>query len=85
MEPTRLAKKERMLLDALQMCEGTMVTRRYLFAYLYPDPRSRPVSIRSIDVLACRVRKWLAAQCDGENCIHKIWNEGYKLVIPNYC
>lgn len=85
MEPARLAKKERMLLCALQACAGTMVTRRYLWAYLYPDPRSRPASIRSIDVLTCRVRKWLAAQHDGENCIHKIWNEGYKLVIPSNC
>jgi DNA-binding response OmpR family regulator len=75
-------KKEWRLLDALWQCEGTMVTRRYLFLCVYSNSRDRPADIRAIDVLAFRVRKKLALLLGGENCIHKIWQEGYMFRIP---
>jgi DNA-binding response OmpR family regulator len=76
-------KKEWKFLDALWQCEGTMVTREYLWVYLYPDPRKRP-NIRAVDVIAFRVRKKLAALLNGENCIHKVFGEGYKFHVPFY-
>jgi len=77
-------KKEWKLLDALWQCKGTMVTRRYLLAYLYPDPDKRP-GIRAVDVTVSRVRKRLAFLLNGENCIRQIRNEGYMFCMPSYC
>ena len=78
------SKLEWKFFDALWQCEGTMVTREYLWAYLYPDPCNRP-NIRAVDVAACRVRKRLQFLLNGQNCIHQIRNEGYMFRIPKQC
>ena len=70
-----LKEKEWILFDALWQCEGTLVTRRYLFAYIYQH-MSKHQSERSVDVLASRVRKKIK-HLFGYNCIHQIRNEGY--------
>jgi DNA-binding response OmpR family regulator len=77
-----LDDKEWRFFDALWQCKDTLVTRRYLFLCVYPDPRSRPASIRSVDVLACRVRKKLAILFNGKNCIRQIYGWGYLFCIP---
>ena len=74
----KLCGKQWEFLAALGTCAGTLVTRDYLLVCLHPDPQERP-SMRSIDMLACTVRKKIGDALGGENYIHPVPSEGYVL------
>lgn len=73
----RLAQSEWEFLECLALCPRKLVTRRFLLSVLHRHDGKRP-PIRSIDIIACRVRRKLRDAC-GENLIHHVWGDGYAL------
>ena len=79
----KLGEKQWIFLYSLGLCAGTLVTRDFLLATLHPDPKERP-DPRSIDMIACTVRKKLAAASGGKNYIKAVagHGSGYMLCAP---
>lgn len=69
--------KEYMVLEALSLRRGTVVTKSALLDYLYGQ-RDEP-EIRIIDVFICRVRKKLLKVTGGAIYIETVWGQGYML------
>ena len=74
----KLSSKQWEFVEALALCPRGVVTREYLLACLYPDPKDRP-SERSIDMLACYVRRKLRHVLEGANYVHSVASLGYAL------
>lgn len=75
-----LAPKEWEFIEALALCYGGVVSREYLLVCLNPADAKTP-GIRSIDTVACKVRKHIASLL-GVNYVHRVWGVGYALHPP---
>jgi two-component system cell cycle response regulator CtrA len=72
-----LTGKEFAMLELLAIRRGTTVTKEMFLDHLYGGAYE-PV-LKIIDVFICKLRKKLAAACDGETYIETIWGRGYVL------
>ncbi|HVO15478.1 MAG TPA: response regulator transcription factor [Alphaproteobacteria bacterium] len=79
--PLHLTGKEYGILELLSLRKGTTLTKEMFLNHLYGGMDEPELKI--IDVFVCKLRKKLAAACDGENYIETVWGRGYVLRDPN--
>jgi len=72
-----LTGKENAMLELLSLRKGTTLTKEMFLNHLYGGMDEPELKI--IDVFICKLRKKLAAACDGENYIETVWGRGYVL------
>ncbi len=72
-----LTAKEYGILELLSLRKGTTLTKEMFLNYLYDGTNDPDAKI--IDVFICKLRKKLAAACDGEHYIETNWGRGYTL------
>ncbi len=75
-----LTGKEYAMLELLSLRKGTTLTKEMFLNHLYGGMDEPELKI--IDVFICKLRKKLAAACDGENYIETVWGRGYVLRDP---
>lgn len=80
-DPLFLRRQETDLLEALALCEGTMVTNEMLVAVVY-GRYGRRVAMVTLRSLVYRLRAKLARVCKSVT-IYQIRGYGYKLVLQN--
>ena len=80
-QPLHLTGKEYQMLELLSLRKGTTLTKEMFLNHLYGGMDEPELKI--IDVFVCKLRKKLAAACDGENYIETVWGRGYVLRDPN--
>jgi two-component system cell cycle response regulator CtrA len=80
-QPLHLTGKEYGILELLSLRKGTTLTKEMFLNHLYGGMDEPELKI--IDVFVCKLRKKLAAACDGENYIETVWGRGYVLRDPN--
>jgi two-component system, cell cycle response regulator CtrA len=73
-----LTGKEYAMLELLSLRKSTTLTKEMFLNHLYGGMDEPELKI--IDVFICKLRKKLAAACDGENYIETVW--GYVLRDP---
>jgi len=78
--PLHLTGKEYAILELLSLRKGTTLTKEMFLNHLYGGMDEPELKI--IDVFVCKLRKKLAAACDGENYIETVWGRGYVLRDP---
>jgi len=76
-QPLHLTGKEYGILELLSLRKGTTLTKEMFLNHLYGGMDEPELKI--IDVFICKLRKKLAAACDGEQYIETIWGSGYRL------
>src|SRR6195952_79742 len=76
-----LTGKEYQMLELLSLRKGTTLTKEMFLNHLYGGMDEPELKI--IDVFICKLRKKLAAACDGENHIETVWGRGYVLRDPS--
>ncbi len=79
-QPLHLTGKEYGILELLSLRKGTTLTKEMFLNHLYGGMDEPELKI--IDVFICKLRKKLAAACDGENYIETVWGRGYVLRDP---
>ena len=79
-QPLHLTGKEYAILELLTLRKGTTLTKEMFLNHLYGGMDEPELKI--IDVFVCKLRKKLAAACDGENYIETVWGRGYVLRDP---
>jgi two-component system cell cycle response regulator CtrA len=72
-----LTLREFQILELLSLRKGSTLTKNMVFDHLYGGMDEPELKI--IDVFICKLRKKLAAACDGEQYIETIWGSGYRL------
>ena len=72
-----LTGKEYAMLELLSLRKGTTLTKEMFLNHLYGGMDEPELKI--IDVFICKLRKKLAAACEGENYIETVWGRGYVL------
>ena len=72
-----LTAKEYEILELLALRKGTTLTKQMFLSHLYGGMDEPDIKI--IDVFICKLRKKLAAACDGEDYIETVWGQGYLL------
>jgi two-component system cell cycle response regulator CtrA len=80
-QPLHLTGKEYGILELLSLRKGTTLTKEMFLNHLYGGMDEPELKI--IDVFVCKLRKKLAAACDGDNYIETVWGRGYVLRDPN--
>jgi two-component system, cell cycle response regulator CtrA len=75
-----LTGKEYAMLELLSLRKSTTLTKEMFLNHLYGGMDEPELKI--IDVFICKLRKKLAAACDGENYIETVWGRGYVLRDP---
>jgi two-component system cell cycle response regulator CtrA len=75
-----LTGKEYQMLELLSLRKGVTLTKEVFLNHLYGDMDEPEAKI--IDVFICKLRKKLAAVCDGGNHIETVWGRGYVLRDP---
>jgi len=75
-----LTGKEYSMLELLSLRKGTTLTKEMFLNHLYGGMDEPELKI--IDVFICKLRKKLAAACEGENYIETVWGRGYVLRDP---
>jgi two-component system, cell cycle response regulator CtrA len=75
-----LTGKEYAMLELLSLRKGTTLTKEMFLNHLYGGIDEPELKI--IDVFICKLRKKLAAACEGENYIETVWGRGYVLREP---
>ena len=78
--PVHLTGKEYGILELLSLRKGTTLTKEMFLNHLYGGIDEPELKI--IDVFVCKLRKKLAAACEGENYIETVWGRGYVLRDP---
>jgi two-component system cell cycle response regulator CtrA len=73
----RLTAKEQILIEALAMRKGNVVSKESLLGQLY-NPVDEP-GLKIIDVFICKMRKKLFNSSGGMNYIETVWGRGYAL------
>ena len=76
-----LTGKEYAMLELLSLRKGTTLTKEMFLNHLYGGMDEPELKI--IDVFICKLRKKLAAACEGENYIETVWGRGYVLRDPD--
>ncbi len=79
-QPLHLTGKEYGILELLSLRKGTTLTKVMFLNHLYGGMDEPELKI--IDVFVCKLRKKLAAACDGSNYIETVWGRGYVLRDP---
>ncbi len=72
-----LTAKEQVLIEALAMRKGNVVSKESLLGQLY-NPVDEP-ELKIIDVFVCKMRKKLYEASGGMNYIETVWGRGYAL------
>jgi two-component system, cell cycle response regulator CtrA len=80
-QPLHLTGKEYGILELLSLRKGTTLTKEMFLNHLYGGMDEPELKI--IDVFVCKLRKKLAAACEGDNYIETVWGRGYVLRDPN--
>jgi len=75
-----LTGKEYQILELLSLRKGAALTKEMFLNHLYGGMDEPEMKI--IDVFICKLRKKLAAACNGEHYIETIWGRGYTLSDP---
>jgi two-component system cell cycle response regulator CtrA len=75
-----LTGKEYQMLELLSLRKGTTLTKEMFLNHLYGGMDEPELKI--IDVFICKLRKKLAAACNGEHYIETVWGRGYVLRDP---
>jgi two-component system, cell cycle response regulator CtrA len=75
-----LTGKEYAMLELLSLRKSTTLTKEMFLNHLYGGMDEPELKI--IDVFICKLRKKLAAACDGDNYIETVWGRGYVLRDP---
>jgi two-component system cell cycle response regulator CtrA len=75
-----LTGKEYAMLELLSLRKGNTLTKEMILNHLYGGMDEPEMKI--IDVFICKMRKKLAAACDGENYVETVWGRGYVLRDP---
>jgi two-component system cell cycle response regulator CtrA len=78
--PLHLTGKEYGIIELLSLRKGTTLTKEMFLNHLYGGMDEPELKI--IDVFVCKLRKKLAAACEGENYIETVWGRGYVLRDP---
>jgi len=73
--------KEYQMLELLALRKGTTLTKEMFLNHLYGGMDEPEMKI--IDVFICKLRKKLAAACDGEQYIETVWGRGYVMRDPD--
>lgn len=76
-----LTAKEQILIEALAMRRGNVVSKENLLGQLY-NPVDEP-EVKIIDVFVCKMRKKLFQASGGMNYIETVWGRGYALKEPD--
>ena len=79
-QPLHLTGKEYGILELLSLRKGTTLTKEMFLNHLYGGMDEPELKI--IDVFVCKLRKKIAAACDGDNYIETVWGRGYVLRDP---
>ncbi len=79
-QPLHLTGKEYGILELLSLRKGTTLTKEMFLNHLYGGMDEPELKI--IDVFVCKLRKKLAAACEGDNYIETVWGRGYVLRDP---
>jgi two-component system cell cycle response regulator CtrA len=69
--------REYQILELLSLRKGATLTKNMVLDHLYGGMDEPEIKI--IDVFICKLRKKLAAACDGEQYIETIWGSGYRM------
>ena len=69
--------REYQILELLSLRKGVTLTKNMVLDHLYGGMDEPEIKI--IDVFICKLRKKLAAACDGEQYIETVWGSGYRL------
>lgn len=77
----KVSRRERELLECLVLRHGRIVSRRFIYSYIYGH-NGGPVSEKTVDVVMCKVRKKLRYIC-GEDYIQTLPSQGYRFVDPD--
>lgn len=77
----KVSRRERELLECLVLRHGRIVSRRFIYSYIYGH-NGGPVSEKTVDVVMCKVRKKLRYIC-GEDYIQTLPGQGYRFVDPD--
>jgi len=75
-----LTGKEYQMLELLSLRKGTTLSKEMFLNHLYGGMDEPGQKI--IDVFICKMRRKLAAACNGEHCIETVWGRGYTLRDP---
>ncbi len=73
----RVTGREYQILELLSLRKGATLSKNMVLDHLYGGMDEPEIKI--IDVFICKLRKKLAAACDGEQYIETIWGSGYRL------
>ena len=79
-QPFHLTGNEYGILELLSLRKGTTLTKEMFLNHLYGGMDEPELKI--IDVFVCKLRKKIAAACDGDNYIETVWGRGYVLRDP---
>jgi two-component system, cell cycle response regulator CtrA len=77
----KVSRRERELLECLVLRQGRIVSRRFIYSYIYGH-NGGPVSEKTVDVVMCKVRKKLRS-ISGEDYIQTLPGQGYRFVDPD--
>jgi two-component system cell cycle response regulator CtrA len=69
--------REYQILELLSLRKGATLSKNMVLDHLYGGMDEPEIKI--IDVFICKLRKKLAAACDGEQYIETIWGSGYRM------
>jgi two-component system, cell cycle response regulator CtrA len=69
--------REYQIIELLSLRKGVTLTKNMVLDHLYGGMDEPEIKI--IDVFICKLRKKLAAACDGEQYIETVWGSGYRL------
>lgn len=72
-----LTAREYQILELLSLRKGATLSKDVFLDYLYGGMDEPEAKI--IDVFICKLRKKVAAACDGEQYIETVWGSGYRL------
>ena len=72
--------REYQILELLSLRKGATLSKNMVLDHLYGGMDEPEIKI--IDVFICKLRKKLAAACDGEQYIETIWGSGYRMHDP---
>ena len=75
-----LPHKEFEILALLSLCKGEAVTKDRIINHLYKNNTGAP--LKFIDVLICRLRRYLSDATGEDTNIHTVWGCGYELCDP---
>ncbi len=76
-----LTGREFQILELMSLRKGTTLTKEMFLNHLYGGMDEPDLKV--IDVFICKLRKKLAAACNGQHYIETVWGRGYVLRDPD--